>query len=327
MSPSLSETEETFRALLLAAGYEIHPRGSSWTALRPQGRQSVTVVHTLSEAGGIGASPDPEGGGNAPRTLTVVFDPELPDGPLPQSAASGGAVVSWRDLPRVLGDLLLPGASPGGEGVPGSPAPLPIRAPREWRAERTAGPGDSTLPPDLWPAGEQVIRPRLDQADAMRMAEARLVPLHSTLLLLPHYLFGYVVVGGDGRPRTGPALAAVQALTGHVVFWPPGERELVSSLSVPHQQQEPVLSPGDAEARAREALRERHAGYVDHTEHRGGALIIERRRVPPQDEEITLGPANLVYVPYWVVEGWTGRLVIDAVTGEVLEEDSTPFAD
>lgn len=59
----------------------------------------------------------------------------------------------------------------------------------------------------------------------------------------------------------------------------------------------------------------------------GGALIIERRRVPPQDEEITLGPANLVYVPYWVVEGWTGRLVIDAVTGEVLEEDSTPFAD
>ncbi|MCI4329032.1 MAG: hypothetical protein L3J86_05555, partial [Thermoplasmata archaeon] len=54
---------------------------------------------------------------------------------------------------------------------------------------------------------------------------------------------------------------------------------------------------------------------VDHTEQHGGAIVIERRKVPPAVDDLRLGQSVLVHVPYWYAEGPDGRLVLDAVTG------------
>ena len=80
-----------------------------------------------------------------------------------------------------------------------------------------------------------------------------------------------------------------------------------------------------AEARAREAIRRHHTISVDHTEQHGGAMVIEKRRIPPGPDDLRLGPMATIFVPYWYVESRRGRHVIDATTGrEVLPEGEGP---
>ncbi|HTT26566.1 MAG TPA: hypothetical protein VMH90_06385, partial [Thermoplasmata archaeon] len=102
---------------------------------------------------------------------------------------------------------------------------------------------------------------------------------------------------------------------GRVEVWEPSDRELVTDLPEPSQRLSPTLSEGEAHALAEEAIRRRHSASVDHTEQHGGAVIVERRRVPPGPGDLRIGPAVLVHVPYWYAESTEGRVVLDAVTG------------
>jgi hypothetical protein len=110
-------------------------------------------------------------------------------------------------------------------------------------------------------------------------------------------------------------LVAVNALTGEIEIWEEGERELISQLIDSHEKLEPVLSERDCREISERELRKRHTVNVDHLEQHGGAIVIERRRVAPGPGDLRIGVSILVHVPFWFVESWRGRLVLNAVTG------------
>jgi len=229
------------------------------------------------------------------RTLVYAEDP----GPIARQLAAerGIEVLDPGSLGPGLGELLLAPAAAGSES---NPPPSPGLTP----------------PGAMFPEGERTIRPRLGPADARRLAGVD--GLRAILRLVPFYVVPYRVRpasahGGMGRPSDH--LAAVNAISGRVEFWEPGERELVADARVGEPRMAPILDEAEALGLAGPALRRLHTVSVDHLEQHGGALVIERRKVPPGPDDLAIGPPVLVHVPYWYVEGRDGRMVIDAVSG------------
>lgn len=293
MAPAPTTTS-ALRRLLEAAGYRLEDRESLLRAVRSKDHRAVLVVPGLP-------SPAEVDGEFPPDVVhrTIVY-PEEP-GSVARGIASerGIEVLDPSTLGSALGELLLPG--------PEGPAP----------ADQDVSPATPLVPPPLlFPEGERTVRPRLEQADAEALAAVD--GLRYTLRLIPFYVSAYrvrVATPHGGRSPPTDHLVAVNALSGRAEFWEPGERELVAEPSEPHQRLEPQLSVDQGRSIALEAVRRRHTASVDHTEQHGGALVIERRRVPPGSDDMALAPPVLVHVPFWYVEGSDGRVVLDAVTG------------
>ncbi|MCI4337249.1 MAG: hypothetical protein L3K17_08700 [Thermoplasmata archaeon] len=287
-------TVSVLRRLLEAAGYRLEDGPAHLSAVRSRDHRAVLIVNAPRSPVELDALFPSDA---AHRTIVYPEEP----GSVARALASerGIELLEPSTLGSALGELLLPGpdsAAPE-EGEAASALPL-------------------VPPPLLFPEGERTVRPRLGRVDAEALAGVE--GFRYTLRLIPFYVSAYRVrvptPHGGHRPATDH-LVAVNALSGRAEFWEPGERELTSDLEEPHQRLEPQLTEEHIRAVAVDSVRRRHVVSIDHTEQHGGALVIERRRVPPGADDLALAPAVLVHVPYWYIEGADGRVVLDAVTG------------
>ncbi len=288
--------------LFESAGYSVEDRSSGVRFRRRRDGRVVLLVD--------GPRPPIEVEGEFPsdavhRTLIYPEDP----GPAARSIAAerGIEVLDPGTVGAALGELLLPGP----EAVPGVPP--------------TDDDGGLEPPAAVYPEGTLIVVPRLGRTEAMAIAGREGYLL--TLRLVPYFVAPYRVReaaphGGTVAPRD--YLVAVQALQGRVEVWERGDREIAPELEEPHESLEPAIDPESAQQRAREMLLRRHTVRVDHTEQLGGTIVLERRRVPPGEGDLKIGPFARLLVPFWYVEGPDGRLVIDAVTGRRLEPDAGP---
>ncbi len=279
------------RRVLMAAGYHLEDRPLGLRAIRRADRRAIFVV---SSAGSLEelASEFPDE--CVRRTIVCAEDP----GEAARSFAAehGLEILVPETLSSALGEMLLLG--PPVESV------------------EPAAPGPVTTPPLAFPNQERTIRPRLVREDAERIAGVD--GFRYTLRLVPYYVFSYRVRTPAPHGGAGPVtdhLAAVNAISGKVEFWENREPEWVAEIEEPHQRLEPSMSEASALRAAEEETRHRHTVSVDHSEQHGGALIIERRKVPPGPDDLHFGPPVLVHCPYWYVESAEGRVVLDAVTG------------
>ncbi|HEV2230587.1 MAG TPA: hypothetical protein VGS18_00145 [Thermoplasmata archaeon] len=286
-------TPAILRRLLEAAGYRLEDRPPGVLAVRGRDRRGILIVD----------------GRRAPTELEGEFPPDLihrtllyseDPGSLARELASsrGFEILDGSSLGPALGELLLPGPE-------AAPTPPPEA-------------GSTTLEPPalVVPQGDCSVRPRLERRDAEAMAGVE--GYRCTLRWIPHFVAPYRVRTATARGASGPAsdhVVAVNALTGKVEIWEPNDRELVAGLVGPGARSSPALSEAEARELAEVAIRRRHTVSVDHTEQHAGAIVIERRRLPPGPDDLRLGPSVVVYVPYWYLEGRDGRIVLDAVTG------------
>jgi len=292
--PPGSSLPATMRRLLEAAGYRLEDRPAGIRAVRPRDHRAVFVVV------GLRSPMEVEGefpGDAVHRTLVYSEDP----GEVARQIAAerGIEVLAPSNIGPGLGEMLL---------LP------PSAGPSEFDPEGSLSPIEP--PTTVFPEGERIIRPRLGQSEAEALAGVE--GFRYSLRLVPFFVTAYRVRVPNPHGGPGPAtdhLIAVNGLTGHAEVWESGEREVAASLEVESQRMEPTLTEDESRSIAEEAVRKRHTTSVDHTEQHGGALVIERRRVPPGPEDLKLGPTVLLHVPYWYVEGPTGRVVLDAVTG------------
>ena len=279
------------RRVLMAAGYHLEDRPLGLRAIRRADRRAVFVVVSASSIEEI-ATEFPEE--CVRRTIVCAEEPGEPARSF--AAEHGLEVLVPETLGSALGEMLLLG--PPVESAEVSP------------------PGPVTPPSLAFPNQERTIRPRITREDAERGAGVE--GFRYTLRLVPYYVFAYRVRAAAPHGGPGPVtdhLVAVSAISGKVEYWENREPEFVAEIEEPHQRLEPSISEEAARKAAEEATRRRHTVSVDHSEQHGGALIIERRRVPPGPEDLHFSPPVLIHCPYWYVESADGRVVLDAVTG------------
>lgn len=288
------------RRLFDAAGYRLEDRPSGLKAMRNRDRRVVLIVP--------GAPSPAEVEGEFPsdslhRTIIYSEDP----GTAARSVASerGIEVLGPQSLGPALGELLLPS---------------PVALVRD-SDEVAEGNGPVSPPPSFVPTRARLIRPRLSEDDARTVAGV--TGCRYVLRLVPFYVAPYRVRTPTPHGRPGMVaehLVAVNALSGRVEIWEVGERELVEAIEEPSERLEPTLSESEALERADSELRHRHTVGVDHTEQHAGALIIERRKVPPGPNDLAIGTTVVLHAPYWYAEGSSGRVVVDAVSGGPVAE-------
>jgi hypothetical protein len=284
-------TPPILRRLLDSAGYRLDDRPSGLLAVRGRDRRGVLLVDGPR-------SPAEVEGEFPPDLIHRILVYESDPGPVARELASahGIEILDESSLGPALGELLLPGAA-----VP---------------AEPVSPQAELEPPAQVFPEGDRTVRPRLGRRDAEALAGADGV--RYTLRLVPFFVAPYRVRPATARGSPGvPSdhLVGVNAITRQVEIWEPNERELVPELDEPSQRLEPAITEAEALTIADAAIRRRHTVSVDHSEQHGGALIIERRRIPPGSGDVRIGTPVLVHVPYWYVEGSEGRIVLDAVTG------------
>jgi hypothetical protein len=298
-----SEWMEPLERILSAAGYEVQARPEGLLAVRGRDRRAVVVLRGLPSPVEIAPLFPAD---TVHRSAVYRDDP----GPVARSLAAdrGIEVIDRSTLGASLGEILLwPGTQPADRGAES------IRAPLE-------------VPMAVFPAGEPIVRPRLGRREIEIMHG--IDGARYRLRLVPFYLGAYRVRSPAAHGEPGPTsdhLVAVHAISQRAEIWEIGDRDWTPDLADPHDRLDPVLPVEAAEARAREAIRRHHTIAVDHTEQHGGAMVIEKRRIPPAPDNIRLGPLATIFVPYWYVESPRGRHVIDATTGrEVLPDGDTP---
>ena len=279
------------RRVLMAAGYHLEDRPLGLRAIRRADRRAVFVVVAATSIEEI-ASEFPDE--CVRRTIVCAEEPGEPARAF--AAEHGLEVLVPETLGSALGEMLLMGP--------------PVES------GEIAAPGPVTTPPVAFPNQERTIRPRLTREDAERVAGVD--GFRYTLRLVPYYVFAYRVRTAAPHGGAGPVtdhLAAVSAISGKVEYWENREPEFVAEIDEPHQRLEPSISEEAAVRTAEDYTRRRHTVSVDHSEQHGGALIIERRRVPPGSDDLHFSPPVLVHCPYWYVESADGRVILDAVTG------------
>lgn len=290
------DREPQLRRLLTAARYQVDSASVGLLAYRAADRRAVVIV------AGSASPMDVEKelpSGSVRRTLIYPEEP----GPAARGAAAehGLEILVPETLGPALGEiLLLPESGMGPAEREGTEDP--------------AGPLET--PVTAFPPGERIVRPRLGRSEAELISGVD--GFRYTLRLVPYFVAPYRVREPAARGRPGAVreyLAAVHGLNGRLEVWEARDRELVGEIPEPHERLEPTLPDGRAREIAETRLRERHTVSVDHTEQHGGALVIERRRIPPAADDLKIGSFALVEVPFWYVEGADGRVVIDAVSG------------
>jgi hypothetical protein len=284
------------RRLLTAARYRVEDGTVGLLAYRSVDRRAVAVV------GGALSPIDVERELPSEAVHRTLIYAEEPGAAARGAAAEHGLeILVPETLGTALGELLL---------LP----ELTIRPADRLGEEEKPGPLETPIA--AFPPGERVVRPRLGRPEAEMLAGV--AGFRYTLRLVPYYVAPYRVREGAAHGRSGTVreyLVAVHGLSGRVEVWEPGDRELGGELNEPHERLEPTVADERARDLAEAKLRERHTVSVDHTEQHGGALVIERRRLPPEPEDLKIGSFAIIHVPYWYVEGADGRVIIDAVSG------------
>ena len=291
--------------LFEAAGYRLEERSAGLLAIRTRDHRAVLILAEPVPPPEVEAEFPPDA---VHRTLVYADDP----GPAVRALAAdrGMEVLDSTTLGPAIGELLL----------------LPSDSVRAAAADESAD--ELEIPEPISPAGDRVIRPRLGEAEAVALAGVD--GFRYLLRLVPFYLAPYRVRVPTPHGSRGPVtqhLVAVNAISGRVEVWEEGERELVDDLEGPFERLAPARSESECLALADGELRRKHTVEIDHIEQHAGAVVIERRRVPPGSRDLRIGRPVLVHVPYWYVESDSGRVVLDAVTGHRLGSAATGTGD
>ena len=178
-------------------------------------------------------------------------------------------------------------------------------------------------------SGERIIRPRVSLDDVVARSKASVGGFRFSLELVPFHVFEYsceLVAAGDERGRPASGIVAVNALSAETEFWP-GGFETVGSVEANHTRLEPTLSSEDASHAAVKAARERHTTTIDDVDEKDTVTIFEKKKVQPRDGSMSARPLGLVFLPLWCVEGSAGTMIINAVTGRIVQEHVYSRAD
>ncbi len=286
------------KRLFEAAGYHVELRAEALLAVRSEDHRAVVVDRGRRTPSSL----EPLFPDDSVRR-TLLYEEEPGASVRSEAAGRGIEVLESSALGPALGEMLLP---------------APREPPAPMGSEGAEDALDAPFP--VLPAEARVVRARIDRAEAEALAGLR--EARYLLRLVPYYVAAYRVrTGGpDGSP--GPIahrLVAVNAVTRAVEIWEEGERELAGEPDAAVPRLSPLVGEAAAASLAVEVVRRHHAGRIDHTEQHSGALVIESRRVLPSLRNVRMGPLALLYVPFWYAEGSAGRVVLDAVSGRLVE--------
>jgi hypothetical protein len=164
------------------------------------------------------------------------------------------------------------------------------------------------------------IEPELDSDQAVGKARSHVQDVDEARLeLLPFQVYDYeATVEGDGNTREVDGTLWVSTQSGSVVEAPDGD--MVPEPNAPHERFNGDLGRDSTRSAANEHLQEALEFRDEVRQEYSESAVIERVTFSPREGSIELEDRGKAYAPRWRVEGASGTVFVDAVTGETVTQ-------
>ncbi len=173
---------------------------------------------------------------------------------------------------------------------------------------------------DIEESAEKIIKPLIPELKAMQLSRESVGGFKAELNLIPYYVFEFslmLIIEGENEDKNVAGVIAINALTGEYEIWKTGY-ETVSSISIPHIKVEPKISKKSAEYKALNGLNMEFTTEKEVRIEEENITIIEKRKTRPRKDTIKINFLGLYYFPVWIVTGRRGKIMVNAVSGELI---------
>lgn len=170
--------------------------------------------------------------------------------------------------------------------------------------------------------GERIVRPAIDARDVKEIGMRTVGGFRNRLELVPYHVFDFICPLFSGERALGEEKGrlAVNALTGAVEPW--SERlEVVYSLEQDHRRLEPLIGEEAGRALALQEILRSKTREEEAVRDEAHVTVVEKRRISPREDRISISPLGIFYLPVWCVEGVHGVMIVNAGTGKIISED------
>ncbi len=168
----------------------------------------------------------------------------------------------------------------------------------------------------------KIISPVLTKEKAIEISRKRVQGFDAKLVLTPYLVFEYkaeVQIEGTMIPKKVFGRVGISTVNGMVKYIKTG-LNVVSDLKIPYEMEEQNISFEDAETAVREELINHYTKEEEVKIEKETVTIIERRNSRPKENTLIVNSLGIYYWPYWIVSGTRGKVRIDAVEGNFVEE-------
>jgi hypothetical protein len=168
---------------------------------------------------------------------------------------------------------------------------------------------------------EEIIKPVMTFDDVVELSKKTVGGFRYVLELVPHFIFQYSYeLRGEEGSLENSGLISVNALTKKCEIWR-RNFETVSMLDHETKKIEPRLGEAEASELARMHAVDKSTMVVEDVTEKEHTVVIEKKRVGPEANEMSVKLEGLYYLPIWCVEGTNGVMIVNAAAGKIIEED------
>ena len=168
----------------------------------------------------------------------------------------------------------------------------------------------------------KIISPAITKENALELSRKRVQGFDAKLILTPYIVFEYrleIQIEGNMIPKKVFGKVGLNAVNGDVKFIKTG-LNVVSDLRIPFEIEDQTIAFDEAESSIREELINHYTKEEEIKIEKETVTIIERRNSRPKENTLSINLIGIYYWPFWVVSGSRGRVKIDAVDGNFVEE-------
>jgi len=168
----------------------------------------------------------------------------------------------------------------------------------------------------------KIISPVITKENALELSRKRVQGFDAKLILTPYIVFEYraeIQIEGTMIPKKVFGKVGLNAVNGNAKYIKTG-LNVVSELRIPYEMEDQVITFDDAESSVKEELINHYTKEEEIRIEKETVTIIERRNSRPKENTLTVNLIGIYYWPFWVVSGSRGRVKIDAVDGNFVEE-------
>ncbi|MGC8663423.1 MAG: hypothetical protein ACP5SF_02615 [Thermoplasmata archaeon] len=168
----------------------------------------------------------------------------------------------------------------------------------------------------------RIINPVLTKDKAIDLSRRKVQGFDAKMILTPYIVFEYkaeVQIEGNMIPKKVFGRVGISTVNGKVKYIKTG-LNVVSDLKIPYETEEQNISFDEAETAIREELINHYTKEEEIKIEKETVTIIERRNSRPKENTLSINSLGVYYWPYWIVSGPRGKIKIDAVEGDIVEE-------
>lgn len=166
----------------------------------------------------------------------------------------------------------------------------------------------------------EILKPNISRDKAEMIAKKFVHPISFELNLVPYYLYDYqceFLIAEKSIEKTAGTVG-INGVTKFGELW--FNFDFTENLEIQHKKILPSFDFQTALDIAKNQIIELNTRSIEATTNSESVVIIEKKKIKPKEENIEIKARGIIYLPLWVVAGHNGKVVIDAVNGDVNEK-------